>query len=510
MKSPFSENQPSESAGSNWHHSIFEDTERHVNGKSASADQHDPAPALSPFTIDPFPADSSERHDTHSLPFAVPAAAAQSVAPVPPPLSRRPAFWTAIALVIGVLTVMFLFNELTTATSLQGATVGNMINLRAVAPGVVSEVSVDEAGRIEAGQVIARLDASGLDTQLQWLEEILDLKRLEATQVASAIDEERLRLKLLHEISRRSETRLGMEIEELEIQLELASALVGEVNGSASRGSAKRFEFLGAESSQLRTAKRLEEKHGELELQKLITSNAAEGRHYHDGVVRSWLDELQLHAAKVATEISETELEAAKLRTEVALSTITAHRGGRVFAVHQHPGSSVQAGDPLVTLETDNRAWIIASFKYAEAEDIAYGDRATIDFPALGDSITGSVVAIGRNVISATDADSPFLRRTPGEVLVEIEPDAAVDQLRSGISAQVSIRTSSLDPVSWIGSLLKPSRSSDNPDKDTKPEPVISPQVADEKPVEPARPKPAPPGNDTIAPMDSPFDFSHR
>ncbi len=519
MHPPSSQNQGSDSSESkHGHHPIFEDTERLKTG--TQRDHHAREPIASPFAA-----------SASTEPSAAPTSEAQAAGPKP---SRRSSVcWTVTALVVGVFAIYFLVSELTTAASMQGTTVGNLINLRAVAPGVVSEVDVDEAADIETGQVIARLDAAGLDTQLQRIEEILDLKRLEADQVARAIDEEKQRLELLHEISKRSETMLGLEIEELDIQLELSSKLASELDGSVRRGSAKKFEFLEAENSRLRLAKRLEEKHGELDLQKLITENAAQGRHYHAGVVRSWLDELQLHAAKVATEIGQTQLEAATLRTTVDQSTISAHRGGRVFAVHHHPGSSVQAGDPIVTLETDDRVWIIASFKYAEAEDIAYGDRATIDFPALGESIRGTVVAIGHNVISATDADSPFLRLTPEEVLVKIEPDGDVDNLRSGISAQVHIRTSSLNPFAWMGSLAETFRSSEKPNTpleelteadieaasseeallDETPDALPLPggdEPPAEKPREQSHPVVAPIKSDTIPPMDSPFDFSNN
>ena len=517
-----SKNQGSDSNESKQgHHPIFEDTERFKKGTPGRQDAAEPVDP--PFAAAP-PTGAS----------AAPTPEAHAAAPKPS--RRNSALWTVTALIVGIFAIYFLISELTTAASMQGTTVGNLINLRAVTPGVVSAVDVNEAADIETGQVIARLDAAGLGMQLQRIEEILELKRLEADQVARAIDEEKQRLELLHEISRRNETMLGMEIEELDIQLELASKLASELNGSVRRGSAKNFEFLEAESSRLRGAKRLEEKRSELELQKLITENAAQGRHYHAGVVRSWLDELQLHAAKVATEIGQTQLEATTLRTTVDQSTIAAHRAGRVFAVHHHPGSSVQAGDPIVTLETDDRVWIIASFKYAEAENIAYGDRATIKFPALDDSITGTVVAIGHNFISATDADSPFLRLTPEEVLVKIEPDGDVDNLRSGISAQVHIRTSNLNPVAWIGSLVNTFGSKEKPatapeeladaDSDSEaasteppqvettpaslPLPANEAQTPNTKPTEPGHPVVAPIEPEAIAPMDSPFDFSQQ
>jgi len=512
-----SKNQGTESSEpKQGHHPIFEDTERFKKGK--------------PRNLRADEALSTQAGATRSDASATPDAEAKAAAPRPS--RRNSALWTITALIVCVFAIYFMIGELTTAASMQGSTVGNLINLRAVAPGVVSEVPVKESTDIETGQTIARLDAAGLDTQLQRIEEILDLKRLEADQVARAIDEETQRLELLHEISQRSETMLSLEIEELDIQYELASRLTSELEGSVRRGSAKKFEFLEAESNSLRIAKRLEEKRSELELQKLITANASQGRHYHAGVVRSWLDELQLQAAEVATEIGQTQLEAATLRTTVAQSTITAHRAGRVFAVHHQPGSSVQAGDPIVTLETDDRVWIVASFKYAEAEDIAYGDRATIKFPALDESITGSVVAIGHNVISATDADSPFLRLTPEEVLVKIEPDTDVENLRSGISAQVHIRTSSLNPLGWIDSLAESFRSkdiaetekltgaddtastTDEPSIDEIPGPMPGPsqneQPPAEKPREQSQPVVAPIGPDPIPPMDSPFDFSQK
>ena len=550
---------------------LFEDTSRYFkNGFNGNA-KAEPTPSESgpppgPFAIDddapPEATATSEvsdqlaamfgtpknntreeaREDVHShhgtaSPSAVPSVEAQQGAPTTRASSNgRSTLWTIAALVVGGFAVWFLVGELTTASSLQGATVGNLIHLRAGVPGTVSDIAIGEATQVEAGQVIARLDSEGIEAQLARTEDVLNLKRLEAAQVSSSIVEEKQRLELLHEISQRTETHLDLEIQEQEIQLELATKLASELKGSVRRGSAKEFEFLEAESRRLRVATQLKEKEGELDLQKLITSHAAEGRHYHAGVVRTWLDELQLHAAKVATEIGQTEVEAATLRTLVDQGTIATHRAGRVFAVHHHPGSSVQAGDPLVTLETDDRVWIIASFKYTEAEHIAYGDRAEIEFPALDRSIFGTVVAIGHSVISATDAASPFLRLTPEEVLVKIEPDSSIDELHSGISAQVKVHTSGFDPLGWVSSRFRRSK----PDQEA---PAVPTSLAsDQAPVEENESEspsdsastgpPAPPSfpeaekaatsktpptteqprptAEPLPPMNNPFDFSQQ
>ena len=529
---PASQNRPGES--------LFEETE-HYFGNSPSTENvaavtnghHQPSTTAADRNHagqQPNPETLGEHLNYQtSTASAAPSETAQAAAPRPS--NGRSGFWTLVALAVGVVAVWFLVSELTTAASMQGSTVGNLIHLRAEVPGMIDEITIGEADEVAPGQTVAHLSAKGIESQLERIEEVLDLKRLEAGQVQSAIDEEILRLRLLHEISQRTEVSLSLGIDELKIRLELATHLANELNGSVNRGSAKKFEFLEAESNRLRTAKQLEEQEAELDLQKLITVNAAEGRHYHNGIVRNWLDELQLHAAKVATEIGQTEVEAATLRTTVAQSTIATHREGRVFAIHHPAGSSVQPGDPIITLETDDRVWIIASFKYAEAEDIAYGDRAEIDFPALDRNITGTVVAIGHNVISAVDADSPFLRLTPEEVLVKIEPDITIDEVRSGISAKVRIRTHSINPLGWISNKFasfnsdEESVSEDPPTEpptesdtdieteDSTDEPPAEPtknSVAKKMPPEALEPIPAPdadPGEEIPTPKN-PFDFS--
>jgi multidrug resistance efflux pump len=530
-----SQNRPSDS--------LFEETEHYFDSPFEGADS---SAATSghhqPGTTTSHKKEAAKKHGPETpgehlnhqanVASAAPSGSAQSAAPRPS--KARSGFWTLAALAVGIVAFWFLISELTTAASMQGSTVGNLIHLRAEVSGFVDEITTGEADEVTSGQTVARLSAEGIESQLERIEEVLALKRLEAEQVHSAIDEEIERLKLLHEISQRTEISLGLGIDELKIRLELATHLASELNRSVNRGSAKKFEFLEAESNRLRIAKQLEEQEAELSLQKLITANAAEGRHYHNGIVRSWLDELQLHAAKVATEIGQTEVEATTLRTTVAQSTVTTHREGRVFAIHHHAGSSVQPGDPIITLETDDRVWIIASFKYAEAEHIAYGDRAEINFPALDRSITGTVVAIGHNVISAVDADSPFLRLTPEEVLVKIEPDVAIDEVRSGISAKVRIRTHPFDLIGWVSNLfgssneagdepseepvnsqaLEPDADLNDSEKVTAPpatEPTKTP-TPKKLPPEALEPIPAPdadPGQEIPAPRN-PFDFSQQ
>ena len=535
---------PKSSSSNRENESPFEATEHSLAGENRGHEttngHHHPGPSAplsaeaAQGTPEPFGSHRNRGKTTAAPANAVPDEQARAAASGTSNL--RPRLWTVAALIVGLLGLFVLFRELTTATSLQGSTVGNLIQLRAVLAGTVDEVTTREGDDVIVGQTVARLGASGADARLHRIEDVLTLKRLEADQVEQAIEEERQRLRLLHEISQLSETTLQLGIDERKIRLDLATRLATELQGSVNRGSAKKLEYLQAENNRLRIAKQLEESQAALELQRLITTNAAQGRHYHDGVVRSRLDELQLHSTKVATEIGQTEVEAATLRATVHQSAVTAHRDGRVVAVHRSAGSPVQPGDTLVTLETDDRVWIIASFSYAEAEDIAYGDRAEIDLPALGRSVSGTVAAIGHNVISAIDADSPFLRMTPEEVLVKIEPDETIDEVRSGISAKVRIHTHSFDPFGWISkkfadlgsaredpaagtdaSREKPAQGDPRDERiaPIAPEPVPADRAAPPAPkkappeaVEEAIPPP-PPGEE-IPPMNHPFDFSTR
>ncbi len=351
------------------------------------------------------------------------------------------AVWLILICAFSVAAIWFVGREFGSATSLQAVSMGNLVHVRAEAPGLVKDVFTDTQRPVKPGDLLLELDPSSLREQLDQLETVRALKEAEVAQLNRGITEEKKRIALLHDISAREERMIGLEIDRLKLQSELTAERAAELKGSFGHGSANRFEFIEAESQRLQAAKNLEEKEHQLELQKLITQNAAEGRYYHDGEVRRVLDDLEVQQAAIATQLGEISLQTSELRSRLQQTSIRATREGEVFAVHYLPGASVQAGDPLVTLETGDKLWVLASFQYNEAEQIAYGDQAEVTFPSVGRTLHGVVRAIGHEALGALDANSPFLRLTPEEVLVKVELSERPSNLRPGMTAHVRIGT---------------------------------------------------------------------
>lgn len=392
--------------------------------------------------------------DTSDFPTPNP----EDAAPRPPsnevPQERRnfarANFMLVVGLVVAGFAVIFVIHEMMTATSLQGATLGNLIHVRAAAPGTVSDVAFKENTVVRAGDTVMTLDPLSLKEQLSRLDDVAKAKTAEADRIDRSIAEEKERLTLLFEVAKRTLTMMEQQVEGTSVEVALATELSKEMETSYRRGSAKKFEYLEVESRRLRADKQLEEQKTALNLQKLVTEHAEKGRIYHDGEIRSLLDELEVQAATVQTELGQIEYEKAVLGAQLAQTDIRAHRPGNVYAVHQQAGSSVQPGDTLMTLETDDKVFIIASFKADEAQNIAYGDHAEIRIPALAESVGGIVRAIGQTALGSLDADSPFLRLTSEEVLVKIEPERDLPGLRTGLRANVRVRTTPMNPLAWL------------------------------------------------------------
>lgn len=289
---------------------------------------------------------------------------------------------------------------------------GNQVIVSAQIPGTVVAILADDTQRVEAGQVLARLDPT--DTEL-------------ALAKASSA--------LAHAV--RQVRQLG----ESAAQADVAIA-------------ARRLDLARAQADLARRTPLLADK----------AVAAEEVAHLRDGVelARSALDAAQRQAAAAHALIDGSDVvgNPAVLQARAAFreawvnarrNAILAPISGYVAQRNVQVGNRVQPGQPLLTVIPLHDLWIDANFKESQLANIRIGQPAHVESDVYGGKVeyTGKVVGLGAGTGSAFALLPPqnasgnwikVVQRVP----VRIALDAAQLErhpLRIGLSTTVKIDT---------------------------------------------------------------------
>jgi len=143
------------------------------------------------------------------------------------------------------------------------------------------------------------------------------------------------------------------------------------------------------------------------------------------------------------------ELEQA--RYDLSETKVTAPADGVVYQASSfRRGVMLSAGQPVFALVETGKAWVDANFKETQLADLATGQRAEIVFDAApGQSFLGRVEAIGAgtgaefSLLPAQNATGNWVKVTQRvPVRIRLDHPAAAASLASGVSAEVTVDTS--------------------------------------------------------------------
>jgi multidrug resistance efflux pump len=246
-------------------------------------------------------------------------------------------------------------------------------------------VHVDVDGQIAPGQIVATLDATGLDVEIAVAE-------AEQARLTAMISGEQARM----------EERITVDLEDLRRQLAKAREEHREASAEeqALRGEISRVKRLvedrQASLSELTPLDMrratiqaiVEEKPRTIELLRAQIA-AAEGRH------KRARDPANAAAAQVAADLALARQEIESLKHKRAGYVLRANRGGRVIAIDKRPGEIAVAGEPILRL-VSTRGRVVACVQENAAVDVRQGDAARLWVRGqTGAPLTGRIVALG-------------------------------------------------------------------------------------------------------------------
>ncbi|WP_295882817.1 HlyD family efflux transporter periplasmic adaptor subunit [uncultured Thiohalocapsa sp.] len=290
--------------------------------------------------------------------------------------------------------------------------------------GVVADVLVMDGEPVRNGQVIARLWDRDLQAQLASAHARLEQAGRELEVERLAIAQERRRLQSVAAKASAqlaaAEARADNAKERHEVLASLADA------GATSR------EGIREAATERRAA--------------AAEWEAAKAAHHSAMVDQEGLSVRESGIAVFESRMASARAEVAERQAALEKRLIRAPENGRVVRRLAEPGTSLDLGDPVLSLWLGDGVWIEAWVDEADLSDVKVGSTASVTVKSLpGRVLTGVVEAVSAApdfTVPESDIPQPFharMRNTP-VFLVRIAMDDAAAHLVPGLSAVVGIR----------------------------------------------------------------------
>lgn len=305
--------------------------------------------------------------------------------------------------------------------------------------GIVTTVEVDAGDRVQAGQVLVRLDDRQLRSEVSEARATIDgLKReLEVERLAITHERQRIKQQLVESAANLRAAEAQRVAAQIRVQDARRFHRLREELFAA--GGAISGEDVRDAESKWRTAEAL---YAATEAEKAAAASAQDKVRLGDDAATIRERRIGVLEAKVLQ--AQARLSQAEAGLEDA--TIRAPEDGAIVRRIVQAGGSVKVGQPIIAMWFGNDVWIEAWIDEEDITDVALNNRATVtllSFP--GRELVGTVDKIGL----ATDYEMPesevpqprFSRMRGAPVVgVRIKLDNPPAELLPGLSAAVSIQ----------------------------------------------------------------------
>jgi multidrug resistance efflux pump/poly(3-hydroxybutyrate) depolymerase len=304
--------------------------------------------------------------------------------------------------------------------------------------GVIASVHVDAGDRVQAGQVIARLQDSHFQAKVRRARSVLEkaTRELEVERLAIANERQLLERKL-REVSANS-TAASAEGRAVQSLAEEARRRVELLQSLSAKGLMAAEEVRVAET-ELRTARARASAAVAQRNASVAAREVAEVE--SEGLA---VREKRISVLEAGIESYEAELAVANANLED--SVIRAPDDGAVVRRIIEPGGATVVGQPIISLWMGKDVWVEAWIDEAELADVEIGSLATVSFNSHPDREFPGVVEM---ISVSTDFELPDeevlqprserMRDAP-VIAVRIRLDETEEDLFPGLSASVGIQ----------------------------------------------------------------------
>lgn len=400
--------------------------ERSVNNSAALSvpiSQPSSDPKERPTDLDPAQIDTEVKDD----------ATAPRKEPIPSTTGWSPKkkSWLSLAilvslLIIGTLLILYAWKLppfIPTVQQTDNAFIkGKTTIISPQVSGYVTEVLVGDFERVEAGDVLVKIDDRNFAQQLEQAQANIDISLTD--------------LALNSQDTGASQAQIEARIADLnsaKVKVASAQADVARYQGLVEIGAVSQAEVMHTKAQLAQAQAAVEQAKANIEVAVENAKKASGSKSSLDAKVKS---------AEAAAKQAQIGLEN---------SVIKAPEAGQLSQVSVKPGQYVNAGTQLMYIVPDG-VWVIANFKETQVKNMQIGEAASIRVDGLGgQNFTGRVSSLSPATGSelsagaANPATGNYIKvaqRIP--VRIDLDPNQDnLDQLRPGMSVVASVDTQS-------------------------------------------------------------------
>ena len=315
---------------------------------------------------------------------------------------------------------------------------GHVADVGAQLTGVVADVLVDAGDRVHAGQVMARLKDHQLQARVQSAESQLEKARRELKVERLAIVQERRRLHSLV-------AEATAEVAAAEAQAQAAESRADdakerhEVRVSLAEADAIPREKMREAEADRRTAEALR-------VAAIAEWEAAKAALHSSNVLYEGLSVREEGITVMESRVTTARAHLAERQADLEGAKIRAPDNGWVVRRIVEPGTSLEVGQPVISVWLGDRVWVEAWIDEKDLSDVKIGSAARVTLKPYPDRVfSGVVEAVGVSTdyeVPESEVPQPRHLRMRGTpvFLVRVRLDDPSEDLVPGLSAVVGIR----------------------------------------------------------------------
>jgi membrane fusion protein, multidrug efflux system len=312
-----------------------------------------------------------------------------------PPAPRRGRIRPVRFIVIGLLLLAALafgghqvYMRLTHVSESDARVTADVVTMSSRAEGWVTDLPALEGDRVEAGQVVARIDDRTAKLRVDALQAQIEAIQAERTRLRAE------RRQAENAVAAKSRTRQsGVRATEaaraaLDSDILLAQQELGRARNLAQRGIITDRQLETAQAN----VTRLESTRRKLDAERL----QAEGSLGEAVAERDRLDVIDGQVAALAPAEANLQAQLAQLKIEIGDRTIKSPVPAVIDRVFVEPGEYVAAGQRILILHDPNEVWVEANIKETQLRKLKLGQPVAITVDAFPDEkFVGKVARVG-------------------------------------------------------------------------------------------------------------------
>ncbi len=343
--------------------------------------------------------------------------------------------------VILILLGVFLLYQHRYVFSTMALVRGNLVEVTSPVPGMIKNVNVKEGEKVSNGQLLFEVDDADLRNEADAARALLEKRKEVYRKTLGVIDEEKKKQQLYLTAAEQKEKMVKNQLDAVGADLSQAKVESERAKVLFAHDAINRAEMEGRESKYLQLSSKYKESEEELRLARQVIADAREGRFFSGMAIQGRAKELQRELADEDAMIKQTELLLQSTLDKLQKTKVESMRDGIANTYVRVKGDSVSAGDLVMTIEIPSQPWVVARYKLDDAQLIRPGDKAELFFPSLNLHTLGRVQAIGHDSLTSKGTPSVDLETSEQEIPVKIVLDHVPQGIRTGIRAEVRIRT---------------------------------------------------------------------